>query len=149
VVVVATGFAPSTAVTVALVGVETLDRPAADAAGRATYRFTVPQTLPRGQHALVFSGLPESLADSTDRGNLEVTVPLTEQWPFRTGGGPATPPSHGASGTGAHRDASRGGSTSATGVDVLLAAVAGLVVLLIGFVLTRAGTAQRSRAGGQ
>jgi hypothetical protein len=138
VIVTATGFDANANVTVALVGMQTLAQVSADDEGRAVYPFTVRSSLSRSQHALVFSGAPKNRSTRSGRGNITVAVPLTEQWPFRTGG-----PSHGVSGTGAHQGSSGHGPTSATGVDVLVIATAGLVVLLLGFVLARTGVRRR------
>src|SRR5438093_821961 len=83
--VTARGFAAHVSVTVALVGVSTLDNVVADGHGIVGYVFTVPRTLDRGQHALALSGPPHGRSAQQPGGNVVVSVPLTEQWPFRTG----------------------------------------------------------------
>lgn len=137
VVVMATGFAPRASVAVALVGVATLATVVADDSGAAVYAFAVPRSLPRGAQSLVFSGAAAGDTSRARRGNAHVSVPLSERWPFRVGA--PSPPSHGVSGVRGSRPAGNNGHgpTSATGVDVLLTAVAGLVALLLGLGVLR------------
>jgi hypothetical protein len=158
VVVTATGFASGADVTVGLVGVRLFGHIPADRRGRVVYAYTIPTSIGSGQHSLIFSGL----AMSTSGGNLSsapssatkapapfiVTVPLTEQWKFRTAGKPSQLPSLGVSGTGAHRGHDHGrGPTAFTGFDALGVVIVGLAAVAGGVGLVRAGSRRRRGIG--
>ncbi|MDT4923752.1 MAG: hypothetical protein QOG01_1465 [Pseudonocardiales bacterium] len=144
------GFAPAAPVTVGLVGVRLLGAVVAGSAGAVVYPYAVPRSIGPGQHALVFSGAAAPTA-AAPPGNVEVTVPLTTQWPFRTSGRPTRRPS-GASSSGGVAGVAHGrghGPTAFTGVDVLGPVAAGVVALLGGLVLVRAGRRRRSPSANQ
>jgi hypothetical protein len=139
------GFAPAAPVTVGLVGVQLLGPVVAGSAGAVVYPYVVPTSIGSGQHALAFSGAPAPTS-AAPPGNVDVTVPLTTQWPFRTAARPTGRPpgassSHAIAGAGSGRSHGR---TAFSGVDVLGLVVAGVVALLGGLVLVRAGRRGRS-----
>jgi len=147
------GFAPATAVRVALVGSRTLGSVPADRRGDVPYHYTVPHDVPFGSHALIFSGPAAGASPRHDTGNLLVSVPLDRTWPFRVVGSsggssaPASgpPSSSGGSSAGAGHG-TRGGGTSATGTDVLGALALGLAALVAGAALVLAAR-RRPRRG--
>ena len=115
------GFARQAPVAVGLVGDHLLGTVRANGAGRVHYRFTVPDGLAAGQHALIFAGQPRHLAGSGAEGNVRVLSPLVRLWRFRVipqAGGSASAPAEASSGAGASAPGTAGGGTSATGTDL-------------------------------
>jgi hypothetical protein len=158
VVVTATRFASGADVTVGLVGLRLFGHVSADQRGRVVYAYTIPTSIGSGQHSLIFSGLamstsggnPSSAPSSATKAPAPfiVTVPLTEQWKFRTPGKPSQSPSLGVSGTGAHRGHDHGdGPTALTGFDALGLVIVGLAAVAGGVGLVRAGTRRRRAIG--
>jgi hypothetical protein len=133
IVLTATGFAAGADVTVGLVGERLLVSVTADGRGAAVYTFSVPDAFGSGEHSLVFSGAVADLSNGSTGGNIQVGVPLTEQWPFRLPGRPTSSP-HGVSGTEVRSTliANTGTDLAALVKLALLVTIGGVALLVTG-----------------